>query len=58
MKTKIIQALQSRTFWTGVLLFLVAGVEGIRDMIPASLQLPISAVLAILVGYFRVSPRQ
>lgn len=57
MNNKIIAVLKSRTFWTAVVLFLVAGVEGIRDMIPAAAQTPINFILTILIGYFRVNPK-
>lgn len=58
MIKKILSALKSRTFWTVVVLFLVSGVDGIRETIPEGLQLPIDGFLTILAGYFRVNPRQ
>ncbi len=55
---KIKSVLKSRTFWTAVILFLVAGVDGIKDLIPQVLQLPLEGLLTLLVGWFRVNPRQ
>lgn len=50
--------LRSRTFWVFVLMFVVNGLEGIRDSIPKE-YLPF--INALLVGagiYFRVYPNQ
>ena len=57
MTDKIVRAFKSRTFWSAVVMFLVAGVDGIKDLIPEALQLPIDGVLTLLVGYFRVNPK-
>ncbi len=54
---KFLLVFRSRTFWAAVVLFLVAGVDGIKDLIPEALQLPINGLLTLLVGYFRVNPK-
>lgn len=55
---KIIQTLKSRTFWTLAVLFVVNGVAGVHDMIPA-LYLPfVDGILGILSVYFHINPSQ
>ena len=54
---KLYQALSSRTVWTVVAMFVLAGFEGIRDLIPAAAQTPVFAVLGALAAYFRVNAR-
>lgn len=54
---KYLGLLKSRTFWSAVVLFLVAGVDGIKDLIPHAVQLPLDVVLTALVGYFRANPK-
>lgn len=54
---KILMALKSRTVWTVVVLFLVSGVQGIQDLLPASAVVPIQGLLTFLVAYFRVTPK-
>lgn len=56
--TKIILALQSRTFWTIVVMFLVGGINGVSNLIPSGLETPIMGILALLATYFKVSPSQ
>lgn len=53
---KIFKALSSRTFWTAVVLFVVAGFPSVQQFIPANLVFVIEAILTILVGYFKVTP--
>ena len=53
----VLKALRSRTVWAGILLFLLSGVEGVREMVSAEWLTPLSAILAVLVGYFRARPR-
>ncbi len=55
---KIVLALKSRTFWTIVLLFVINGVSGIHDSIPANYVTIVDTVLSLLATYFHVSPRQ
>lgn len=54
---KIKLALKSRTFWTVVVLFIVGGFDGVKDLIPQALQLPLEGFLTLLAGYFRVNPK-
>lgn len=55
---KIILALQSRTFWTIVGMFLIGGVNAIASFIPPSLETPIMGGLALLATYFHINPSQ
>lgn len=55
---KILKALKSKTFWTAVVLFAIAGFEGVRELIPANLVVPVEACLTFLIGYFKVTPSQ
>ena len=50
--------LKSRTFWTGVVLFLVNGVGAIHNQIPVSYQPAVDGVLGILGIYFIKFPSQ
>jgi hypothetical protein len=54
---KLIKALKSRTVWTVVLLFVINGVDGIRDVLTEEAYTSINTVLSILAVYFRVNPR-
>jgi len=54
---KVLQALSSRTVWSAILMFLVAGVTGIQDLLPADLVTPVLGFLTIAVAYFRVNPQ-
>lgn len=58
MQAKIIAALKSRTFWSAVLLFVVSGIDGVRESIPAVVLEPLQVVLTLAVGYFRVNTKQ
>ena len=49
--------LKSRTVWTIILLFIINGVSGIRDLIPAGILPIIDALLSILAIYFRIAPK-
>jgi len=49
--------LKSRTVWTIVILFVINGIGGIRDLIPSGLLPIIDALLSILAVYFRVNPK-
>lgn len=57
MLNKLKVAVSSRTVWTIVIIFVVNGIAGIHDSIPANFIGPIDAVLSILAAYFRVNPR-
>jgi len=54
---KIKSALSSRTVWSAIVLFLVAGFQGVQDLLPPALVTPVLGVLTALVAYFRVNPR-
>ena len=49
--------LKSRTVWTVVVLFIINGISGIREIIPATALPIIDAVLSLLAIYFRVNPK-
>jgi len=49
-------ALYSRTTWTIIVLFIINGIYGVRDLIPASAIPVIDGILGILAIYFRVNP--
>lgn len=51
------QAFKSRTVWAGILLFLLSGIEGVRELVNPDWLGVLSAILAVLVGYFRVNTR-
>lgn len=55
---KIWLALKSRTFWTLVVLFIVNGVSGVHEMIPAGWVPLVDTVLGFLTVYFHVNPSQ
>lgn len=55
---KIISALKSRTVWTVIVMFVISGVEGIRDLIPAGLLPAVEGILGLLAVYFRVNAKQ
>ena len=50
--------LKSRTVWTLIILFVINGIEPIRESIPGNLLPIIDGVLGILGVYFRVNPKQ
>ena len=49
---------KSRTVLVIILLFIINGIEGIREFIPVGLLPLIDGVLGILAIYFRVKPKQ
>jgi len=55
---RLLKILKSRTVWTIVILFVINGVEGIREFIPADALPLIDGVLSILAVYFRIKPKQ
>lgn len=57
MIEKLSVAARSRTVWTFVVFFVINGIEGVRDMIPANLLPAIDAVLLVLGSYFRVNAK-
>jgi hypothetical protein len=50
--------LKSRTVWTVVVMFLINGLTGIRDLIPAVALPFVDLVLGALAIYFRANPVQ
>jgi len=55
---KILNYLKSRTVWTILVLFLINGIQGIRNFIPANWLPLIDGILSILAIYFRIDQRQ
>jgi len=53
--TKILDVLKSRTVLTIVLLFLINGVAGVQEFIPAEHLALVNAFLSALAIYFRVN---
>jgi len=49
--------LSSRTVWVIIVLFIINGVTGIREFIPANLLPAIDAILGIAAIYFRITPK-
>ena len=49
---------KSRTFWTVVAMFVIGGLNAIMNVIPASLQTGLMAVLGIAATYFHINPSQ
>lgn len=54
---KVLQALTSRTVWTGIVMVLVNGIPAIKGMIPANLLPVVDSVLGLLAIYFRINIR-
>ncbi len=56
--TTLLKLMKSRTFWTVIVLFVVNGIEGIREYIPANSLPLIDGILGILTIYFaKVNPK-
>ena len=54
----MLKILKSRQFWAIVVLFIVNGFEGIRELISVGVLPYVDSVLGILIIYFRVKPKQ
>ena len=54
---KILTALKSRTAWTVALMFVIGGVDGVRELIPADMLPVVEGVLGLAAVYFRVNRR-
>lgn len=52
---KLKLALLSRTTWTVLAMFVISGVEGVRDIIPADFLPLVNALLGLIAVYFRVN---
>ena len=60
MKTilqKVLKVFTSRTVWAVIILFLVNGISGIRELIPPDWLPVVDAVLGLLIIYFRIRPK-
>lgn len=55
---KILKALKSRTAWTIVAMFVVSGIDGVKDFIPSFYEPIVNAVLSLIAIYFRVNNKQ
>lgn len=55
---KIKLALGSRTFWTGVVTFIVNVVPAVRNLISPKWLPLVDSVLLLLTAYFHVNPSQ
>ena len=55
---KILKALKSRTVWTVIVMFIISGVDGIREIIPSNALPMVEGILGLLAIYFRVNTRQ
>jgi len=49
--------IKSRTVGVLILMFLVGGIEGIRELISPEIFTFLMAGLTVLAGYFRVNPK-
>ncbi len=54
---KLIQSLGSRTVWSVIVLFIVNGIEGIREFISVDWLPFIDGILGMAIVYFRANPR-
>ena len=52
------KAFKSRTLWTVVALFIVAGFDGVRELIPEVYHVYVYGLLSLLATYFKLSPSQ
>ena len=50
--------LKSRTVWTLIILFVINGIEPIRELLPGVWLPLVDGVLGILGIYFRIKPKQ
>ncbi len=56
--SKIKLALNSRTFWSIVVLFLINGVSAIHSYIPSAALPLVDGLISILAVYYHVNPSQ
>jgi len=50
--------LNSRTFWTILVMFIIGGTNAITGYIPTALQPIIMGALSLLAVYFKINPSQ
>ena len=55
--TTIKQILSSRTVWTVIVIFIINGVAGIRQYIPADWLPVVNGILSLLAIYFRIDQK-
>lgn len=55
---KLKTALTSRTVWTIIFMFIINGLAGIADSIPADTMTTINAVLSVIAIYFRIDAKK
>ncbi len=53
-----LKIVQSRQFWTGVVIFIINGFDAVRDLIPAGIVPYLNSVLGMLAIYFRIDAKQ
>ena len=53
----ISKMVRSRTVWTIAIMFILAGFEGVRDIIPVAFQTPLFGLLGLLTAYFRMDAK-
>lgn len=51
------QILKSRTFWSGVALFMLGGFQAIEQTIEPQVFIAVTGVLTLAIGYFRANAR-
>lgn len=54
----LIKALQSRTFWTIAVMFVIGGVQATEFFFPPETFIAIQGGLSILATYFKLNPSQ
>lgn len=55
--SKLWLALRSRTVWSVVALFVVSGIDGVRDLIPVAYLPTVQSALGLMIVYFRLNTR-
>jgi hypothetical protein len=50
--------LKSRTVWTLIFMFVVGGLNGVTNTLPAGIVAPLMGFLSLLGVYFHVNPTQ
>ena len=58
MLEHLMKIVKSRQFWTGVALFVINGIDGIRELIPDQVVPYINSFVGLLAIYFRIQPKQ
>lgn len=58
MKSKVMLALSSRTFWTLVVLFVINSIHANSGMIPTGIMDILNPILTFAGAYFHVNPSQ